>query len=127
MRRQFVVYFCLHGGEFAGKRGNLASFSSEIKPRPYYDRGSIWRDNRETILSFGFPAVCNDRFNYRLDSAIHLLCGGNRLFDAIDHFQYITALLLFFPLFTFHFASNFVVLARRSFPHVLPSFLPFSL
>jgi hypothetical protein len=82
---------------------------------------------RETTVSFGLPAVCNDRFNYRLDSAINLLRGGNRLFDAIDHFQYITALLLSFRFFTLHFSSNFAVVTRRSFPYVSSPFLPFSL
>jgi hypothetical protein len=95
----------------------MASFSSKHKAPARIPTGALSGATiEETTVSFGFPPVCNDRFNYRRDSAIYLLCGGNRLFDTIDQLQYITALLLFFRLFTLHSCSSSDVLARRSFP-----------
>jgi hypothetical protein len=79
----------------------------------------------QTVLSFGFPALCHDGFNYRLISAIDLLCGGNRLFDGIDHFCYITALPLSFCLFTFHFSSNLLFWHGADFILVLSPFFAF--
>jgi hypothetical protein len=94
-----------------------------IKPRPNYDRGSICGDIEQTTVSFGFPAVCHDRFNYWLDGPIDLHCRVSGLFESIDRLFDIAALLSFwFRVFAFHFSSIFVVLARHRF---LRCFFPF--
>jgi hypothetical protein len=73
------------------------------------------------VRLFGFPSICECVYDW-LDDPINFLCCRNGLLNGVDHFAYITALLLSFPLFAFHFSSNFAVLARRGFS---PSFHPF--
>jgi len=71
--------------------------------------------------------VCNDRFNYRLDSPIDLHCRISGLFESIDRLFDIAALLPFsFRVFAFHFPPFFGGTARL-FLVFLPLFLPFSL
>src|SRR5436309_14676170 len=107
----------------------MASLPSEHKAPARIATGAPFAETIEqTTVSFGFPAVCNDGFNYRLNSAINLLCGGNRLFDAIDHFQYITALLLSFRLFSVSYFLHFCCVGTAQIFIPLSSpFLPFSL
>jgi hypothetical protein len=118
IRLQLANLFLPPSRQFAGKHCKIASFSFEheapakIAPARAPSVGII----RETTVSFGFPAVCNDRFNYRLDGPINLHCRISGLFESIDRLFDITALLLPFRLFTFRFSSNFAVLARRGFP-----------
>src|SRR5215831_1653087 len=65
IRRQFVVYFCLHRGKFAGKRCKLASFSSEQKPRPNCEWGIL--DWLYFDLRIGSAAI-SLRDSFALDS-----------------------------------------------------------
>jgi hypothetical protein len=53
---------------------------------------------------FGLPSICDCVHNW-LDNPINLFCRRNRLFNRVDDFGYITALLLSFRLFTLHFFS----------------------
>ena len=106
----------------------MASFSSSIKPRP--KSGPTGAPSGKTIdgitVSFGFPAVCNDSFNYWLDGPIDLHCRISGLFESIDRLFDIAALLSFlFRVFAFHFSSIFVVLARHRFPRCFFPFFAF--
>ena len=98
----------------------MASFSSEHKA-PAEFRPGLRATIEETTVSFGFPAMCNDRFNYWLDGPIDLHCRIGGLFESIDRLFDITALLPSFDLSAFHFFLHFAVLARRS---VSPCFFP---
>jgi hypothetical protein len=70
---------------------------------------------------FGFPSICECVHNW-LDNPINLLCRWNGLFDGVEDFGHITALLLSFRLFALHVSSNFVFSTARIFT---PFFTPF--
>ena len=100
----------------------MASFSSEHEAPAGVPTGApSGATIEETTVSFSLPAVCNDRFNYRLNGPIDLHCRISGLFESIDRLFNIAALLPSFDLSAFHFFLHFVVLARRSF---FPCFSP---
>ena len=84
----------------------MASFSSEHRAPAEVPTGApSGATIEQTTVSFGFPAVCNDRFNYWLDGPIDLHCRISGLFESIDRLFDIAVLLLSFRLSTFHFSS----------------------
>jgi hypothetical protein len=96
-----------------GKRRWQASLRS-ISPGRIATGAPFAATIEQAAISFGFPAMCNDRFNYWLDGPIDLHCRISGLFESIDRLFDIAALLSFsFRVFAFHFTSNFTVSGRR--------------
>jgi len=82
----------------------------------------------EVTVSFGFPAVCHDRFNYWLDGPIDLHCRISGLFESIDRLFDVAVLLSFsFGVFAFHVFSILLCWHGAVFPRVPPLFCLFSL
>jgi hypothetical protein len=102
----------------------MASLSSEQKAPAEVPTGAPSVPTiEEATVSFGFPAVCNDRFNYRLDGPIDLHCRISGLFESIDRLFDIAALLSFsFRVFAFHFSSISLCWRGADFPLVSPPF-----
>jgi hypothetical protein len=107
----------------------MASFSLEHEAPARIPTGApSGATLEEATVSFGFPVVCNDRFNYRLDGPIHLHCRISSLFESIDRLFDITAMLFSFRLFTLHFFLQFCCVgAAQIFPLVSSPFFAFPL
>jgi hypothetical protein len=108
----------------------MASFSSEHEAPAEVPTGAPSGATIDGItVSLCFPAVCNDRFNYRLDGPIDLHCRISGLFESIDRLFDIAVLLSFsFLVFTLHFFLQFCCVGTARFSLMFrPLFLPFSL